>query len=121
MIDVPLNVRYDFVLRPRAAGGQPSRWFASAGVTSYVILNEHYNFNYAWPNDPAISISETRVDSTSRYGFSQLNVSAGYERALSRRLSWQVEPFMKVSLKGVGYYKVNLLSTGAFVSLRYKL
>lgn len=121
MIDVPLNVRYDLVLRPRADGRQPSRWFASAGVTSYVILNEQYNFNYARPYDPDISISENNISSSSRYGFSQLNVSAGYERAFSRRLSWQVEPFIKVPLKGVGFYKINLLSTGAFVSLRYKL
>lgn len=121
MVDVPLNVRYDFALRSRADGRQPSRWFASAGVTSYLILNEQYNYNYAWPTDPAIKNRETRIDSSSRYGISQLNVSAGYERALSRRLSWQVEPFMKVPLKGIGYYKINLLSTGAFVSLRYKL
>ena len=121
MIDVPLNIRYDFALRSRADGRQPSRWFASTGLTSYLILNERYHYNYAWPDDPAIKVRETPINDASRYGFSQLNVSAGYERALSRRLSWQVEPFMKIPLKQVGFYKINLLSTGAFVSLRYKL
>ncbi|WP_461100021.1 porin family protein [Spirosoma luteolum] len=119
MIDIPLNVRYDFVNRPR--NGRFDRWFVSSGLTSYVILEEEYNYNYAKPNDPAIVNRSTYVDSTSRYGFSQLNLSAGYERAISQRLAWQVEPFLKVSLKGVGVYKVHLLSTGVFLSLRYRL
>lgn len=120
MLDIPLNLRYDFVLRPRSEGRQPDRWFVSGGVTTYVILNEEYTYNYAWPDDPAIKYRNWRVDATSRYGFSQLNLSAGYERSFSRRLSWQIEPFIKVPLKGVGFYKIDLLSTGAFLSLRYK-
>ena len=85
------------------------------------MRQEDYDFNY--PADAHIYASTPRGwhGSTGRYNFSQLNLSAGYERALSRRLSWQVEPFVKAPLKGVGFYKINLLSTGAFFSLRYKL
>ena len=120
MLDIPLNLRYDFVRHSRTNGQQPDRWFVSGGATTYVILNEEYTYNYAWPNNPAIKFRNWRVDSTSRYGFSQLNLSVGFERTFSRRLSWQVEPFIKVPLKGVGFYKIDLLSTGAFLSLRYK-
>ncbi len=121
MLDIPLNLRYDFVRHSRTNGQQPDRWFVSGGATTYVILNEDYTYNYAWPDNPAIKFRNWRVDSTSRYGFSQLNLSVGFERTFSRRLSWQVEPFIKLPLKGVGFYKINLLSTGAFLSLRYKL
>ncbi|CAN5334258.1 hypothetical protein BH09BAC4_BH09BAC4_45820 [soil metagenome] len=118
MLDIPINVRYDFALRPRQDGRLPNRWFVSGGMTSYIMKQEDYVPNYSGyvHNPPA-----TYSGSSGAYGFSHLNVSVGYEHAFSKRLSWQVEPFLKVPLKGVGYYKINLISTGAFFSIRYKL
>lgn len=122
MLDIPINVRYDFALRPRPGRQFPSRWFVSGGVTSYYMLREDYTYKYANPKDPAIIYRTWPIENgTGGYEFSQLNVSVGYERGFTRRLSWQVEPFLKVPLKEVGYYKLDLLSTGAFFSLRYKL
>jgi hypothetical protein len=118
MFDIPINIRYDVVIKPRLDGRLPTRWFASGGVTSYIMKNEEYYYNYP----PHTYNQPTKYDvSTGGYGFSNLNLSVGYERSISRRLSWQVEPFMKVPLKGVGNFKVRLLSTGTFFSLRYKL
>ncbi|GAB2520031.1 hypothetical protein GCM10027085_07390 [Spirosoma aerophilum] len=118
MFDIPINLRYDFVLRPRNSGLSPSRWFINSGVTSYYIKQEDYVYNYTGYVHNAVPAWSTK---TGGYGFSQLNLSVGYERALTKRLSWQVEPFMKMPLKGVGFFKINLLSTGTFFSLRYKL
>ncbi|GAB3986870.1 hypothetical protein GCM10028807_05200 [Spirosoma daeguense] len=118
MFDIPINIRYDVVMKPRENGTQPTRWFISSGLTSYIMNREDYAYTYYHyysTNIPSQSAS------TGGYGLSHLNLSVGYERALSRRLSWQVEPFMKAPLKGVGYFKINLLSTGAFFSIRYKL
>ena len=121
MLDIPINVRYDVLLRPRLNGLIPSRWFVSGGVTTYIIKQEDYSYKYL--NDANIYPNTPLGWSTSSggYGFSQLNLSAGYERAISKRLSWQVEPFLKAPLRSVGYFKINLLSTGAFFSIRYKL
>ncbi|MDB5239554.1 MAG: hypothetical protein JWP57_179 [Spirosoma sp.] len=126
MLDIPLNLRYDVALRPRSNGQPPSRWFVSGGVTTYIMQKEDYEYIYAEADKvhvyPSAYPSMTGWHGkTGGYGFSQLNLSMGYEQALSRRLSWQVEPFVKVPLKGVGYFKIDLLSTGAFFSLRYKL
>jgi hypothetical protein len=122
MLDIPVNVRYDFALRPRTDGRLPSRWFMSGGVTSYIIKQEDYTFNYADPYNPHIYPNMREWSGSSgNFGFSQLNLSVGYERAFNRRLSWQVEPFIKAPLRGVGNYGINLLSTGAFFSIRYKL
>ncbi|WP_157618293.1 PorT family protein [Spirosoma spitsbergense] len=122
MIDIPVNIRYDVALRSRLNGQAPSRWFVSGGVTSYIMNQEDYTYQYADPTSPHIYPYNWGWSGTSgSYGFSELNLSAGYERAISRRLSWQVEPFMKVPLKRIGYLKLNLLSTGTFFSLRYKL
>ena len=116
MLDIPINLRYDIIVKPQAG----SRWFVSSGVTSYVMEKENYDYNYAahtYPYPKTYGVDTT----TGGYGFSTLNLSIGYERSFSRRLSWQVEPFIKVPLKGVGYFKTNLMSTGAFFSIRYKL
>ncbi|MEZ0485730.1 hypothetical protein [Fibrella aquatica] len=125
MIDVPLNLRYDWSVRPRGDGRAPARWFASAGLTSYFIQHEVYNYEYANPADPKIKVWSWDNQKAGRpggsFGFSNLNMSAGYEQPITQRLSWQVEPFVKVPLKQVGYFKVKLLSTGAFVGLRYRL
>ncbi len=124
MLDIPLNVRYDVLLRSGADGNVSSRWFVSGGTTTYVMRQEDYYYNYADPNDPRINpmwSPSWHGSNTGRFNFSQLNLSVGYERALSRRLAWQVEPFMKVPLRGIGHYKINLLSTGGFFSLRYRL
>lgn len=120
MLDIPINLRYDVALVPRQRALPPSRWFVSAGATTYYMLREDYTYKYDNPADPKIKYRDWTTE-TGRYGFSQLNLSAGYERAVTQRLFWQVEPFLKVPLKGVGYYKINLLSTGAFFSLRYRL
>ncbi|MBO0950544.1 hypothetical protein [Fibrella forsythiae] len=124
MIDIPLNVRYDWLLRPRGDGRAPARWFASAGLTSYFIQHEVYRYEYANPADPKIKAwgwdNQKAGRAGGSFGFSNLNISVGYERPITNRLSWQVEPFLKVPLKQVGYFKIRLLSTGAFVGLRYR-
>jgi len=125
MVDVPLNVRYDWLLRPLGDGRAPARWFASAGLTSYFIQHEVYSYEYANPADTKIKYwgwdNRKAGRAGGSFGFSNLNISVGYERPITHRLSWQVEPFVKVPLKQVGYFKVRLLSTGAFVGLRYRL
>jgi hypothetical protein len=118
MFDVPVNLRYDLAIRPRSDGRLPDRWFISGGATMYYMNQEDYVYTY-----PAhtYNVPKEWHGKTGWNGFSQLNLSGGFERSFSRRLSWQVEPFMKVPLKGIGFFKIDLLSTGAFFSLRYKL
>ncbi|WP_460977939.1 porin family protein [Spirosoma knui] len=122
MVDIPINLRYDVLLRPSINGQGTNRWFVSGGATSYIMRQEDYDYEYADPDNPHIYPDRRGWHgNTGGYKFSQLNLSAGYERTFSRRLSWQIEPFLKMPLKKIGYYKLNLLSTGAFFSIRYKL
>jgi hypothetical protein len=52
--------------------------------------------------------------------FKILNVSAGYERALSKSWSIQAEPFIKVPLSGVGFGDMDISSYGILVGIKYK-
>jgi hypothetical protein len=120
MLDIPINLRYDLAIRPMGEGRLPTRWFVSGGVTTYVMQREQYAYVYANPKNPWIKVKSWETK-TGRYNFSNLNLSMGYERPIGRRLSWQVEPFLKMPLREVGYFKIHLLSTGAFLSVKYRL
>lgn len=112
MLDIPLNIRYDLSQKPN------SRWFVSTGFTSYVMLKEEYRYNYENPSDPNIKRTGW-VGKTGTYPFGVLNLSAGYERQIFRRLTLQVEPFFKTPLGKVGYGKVRLATAGVFFSAKY--
>ncbi|SDG41486.1 hypothetical protein SAMN04487996_118127 [Dyadobacter soli] len=112
VLEVPLNLRYDIVLRER------SRWFASGGFSSYHMNSEKYKYYFVDENDPKI-MNRGWNGTTGWYFFSHANVSAGYEYRISRKLSLLAEPSIRIPLKRVGYGKVNLITTGLWLSVRY--
>jgi hypothetical protein len=112
VLEVPLNLRYDLIRHDKA------RWFAGAGVSSYKMQNEIYTYNYKYSNDPNIRWWKWEGQ-TGWYFLSHLNASIGYERRISGRLSLLAEPYVRVPLRRVGFGKVNLFSTGVWLSARY--
>ena len=114
VLDIPLNVRYYPVTRPRA------RVFLSGGASSYLMLTEDYAYQYEADRRPPREV-EQRVRNANQHYFKVANVSVGYERVLGHRWAVQVEPFVKMPLAGVGFGKVKLLTTGVFFSLQYQL
>lgn len=111
MLDIPLNIRYDISQRAN------SRWFVSTGFTTYIMLKEEYRYNYVNSYDP--NRRTGWVGKTGAYPFGVLNLSAGYEHQIFKRLTFQAEPFFKAPLGKVGYGKVRLATAGVFFSLKY--
>lgn len=108
ILDVPLNVRFDALRRPR------HDLFVSTGLSTYVMLDEAYDYHYA--NKPPYTHEVYRGG---RHLASTLNLSAGYERQLGAGFSLQVEPYLKLPLAGVGWGSVRLYSTGLHLSLGF--
>ncbi len=113
MFEIPLNVRYDFSINKK------QRWFASAGASTYIMTGESYGYDYTY-NGNRVQTPLWDRDSTSTYPFSILNLSAGFERALNKRFSLQVEPYFKIPMKGLGYGKLDLTSYGIYFSVKYR-
>lgn len=113
MFDIPLNVRYDLSIQKK------TRWFVSAGASSYIMTNQNYTVNYLYNGMPRTYPHEDYATST--YLFSIVNFSAGFETKLNRRLSLQAEPYFKLPTKGLGYGKLDLNSYGLYFALRYQL
>ncbi|GGC04724.1 PorT family protein [Dyadobacter sediminis] len=109
IFEVPLNFRYDL------AQNEKSRWFAGAGSSSYYMQKEKYVYNYK-PHDYGPSGWKGK---TGWFLFSHINASAGYEYRLSKKLSMLAEPYVRIPVKRVGYGKVNLFTTGIWISVRY--
>lgn len=114
MLDIPLNIRYDVSQK------KLSRFFVSAGVTSYIMLNEKYVYNYENPADPKIKWKNWE-GKTGPYYLGVLNFSMGYEYQLFRKLSLQAEPFFKLPIAQVGFGQVNLSTLGLLVSAKYPI
>lgn len=113
VLEIPLNVRFDI------ASGERSRWFATGGFSSYHMNSEKYKYYYIDPKDPNAQKWPGWKGETGWYWLSHANVSAGYEYRISRKLSLLAEPSIRMPLKRVGYGKVNLITTGLWLSVRY--
>lgn len=111
VIEVPINLRFDISQQER------NNWFVGAGISSYKMQNEKYTYQYK-NYDPNIRWWKWEGQ-TGWYLFSHLNTSVGYERRISDRLSMVVEPHLRVPLRKVGFGKVNLFTTGIWMSVRY--
>ncbi|WP_439584323.1 hypothetical protein [Dyadobacter bucti] len=109
--EVPFNLRYDITQKGSY------RWFATTGVSSYYMASEKYVYNYP-PYSTNIKWYDYQVK-TGWYLLSHANVSVGYEYRFLKKLSLIAEPYMRIPMKKVGYGKINLMTTGVWLSLRY--
>jgi preprotein translocase subunit SecF len=111
MWDVPVNIRYDWLLRKK------QRAFASVGVSSYFMNKEDLHYYYSYYNNPAYKSWVNEKNSS--FWMSALNLSIGFDQRISRVLSVQAEPFMKLPVREIGSGKIELNSFGIFLSLKY--
>lgn len=109
MIDVPINLRYDFTTTR-------NRWFAQVGVTSYLMLKE--NYDYVFASNYNDQVWKSWEGKTGFYTAGVINLSGGIEKRIFNKMSVQIEPFFKVPVGKVGYGKVKLATAGIFISTK---
>ena len=112
MFDIPLNIRYD------VNHGNKHRYFVSTGLSTYLMKEEEYHYHYQYANGNPGYRYRT-YESDAHHWLSILNISAGFEKKINKRLSIQGEPYLKVPLAGVGYGNLKLNSYGVYFSVRY--
>lgn len=113
LIDIPINLSYRFLHFDQ------SRMYASAGFSSYIMLNEDYRFSYD-SNQSGLPQRWNQKTGTT-YFMSNLSLSIGYELDISQKFSLRAEPFIKMPIKKVGWGNVNLYSVGSLISINYHL
>lgn len=109
--EVPLALGYNFWKNSRR------QFFASAGVSSYFMKKETYTYHYkANPTGPTLT-KERSINNVNKHYLAGLTLSAGYTHSISKGISFTVEPYTKLPLKGVGYGRVKLNSAGVLFSI----
>jgi hypothetical protein len=110
VFEIPITIRYNFLQKPTV------NYYITAGVSSFIMKKEDYNYYYLWNNYPT-------TDAYSYTGnknlFSILSFSAGIEKKLSTQLSLQAEPSINIPIAGVGEGSVKLYSAGIQVGIKY--
>lgn len=111
IIDIPVSLKYNVLNFSR------SRFFATTGVSSYIMLNEDYQFSYRY-NDPGLEQGWSGNTGTTHW-ISNAGLSIGYEFDLDSNWSLRAEPFLKIPISEVGRGNVRLYSMGSFFSVNY--
>lgn len=115
ILDIPVSLKYEFWHFGR------SGFYATAGFNTYIMLNEDYRFDYGYESSSDSQVQQWSGKTGTRHWMSNASISVGYAFDLSPQLSIQIEPFLKLPVREVGWGNVKLYSTGSFISLNYKL
>lgn len=112
MWEIPLNVRYDLSLTRRGS------WFISTGLSTYLMQQEDYDYHY-WSNGNFYTKHKS-YPSSEKSILGILNLSGGFEKNFTPHVSVQIEPYMRIPLKGVGFGKLQMNSFGTNFILKFK-
>ena len=103
--ELPLSLLYQFKQNNK------HNFYAGAGISSYLMKSEVYDFSYKTAAGQPAYRSYTLINKNKHY-FSTLSFAGGYRYQLSKRISFAAEPYVKIPLTGVGFGNVKLKSAG---------
>jgi hypothetical protein len=109
MFEIPVNIRYNL------NQGDKHVWFATAGLSTYLMTKEYYAFD-GYRNGTYWSGART-YKNPYQYWFSVMNLSLGFEERLGRIGSLRLEPYLRVPLSGIGTGSLPILSAGLNIGI----
>lgn len=108
--EIPISFKYNFLQR------KSFNVYAGAGVSSYIMKTEDYNYFYKHYN---MNLSKEYSYTGNQHLFSTALLSAGIEKNISKKFALQLEPTISIPLKGVGEGAVKLYSTSLLLGIKY--
>lgn len=111
MLDIPISLSYQILKKGS------NQLYTTLGITNYKMINEKYEYFYENDADPNLKWRKWE-GSSGFFGAGVVNMSVGIERKLTNFLSVQLEPFVKIPIKNVGFGDVKLLTTGLFLNIK---
>jgi hypothetical protein len=103
MYEWPVNIRYTIV-------PNKNRLFATAGMSSYFMKQENYEYEYE--QNGQYSKSYASYSNQTKNMFSVINLSMGYTWSLGTIGDIRVEPYVKLPVKKLGFNNMPIMSTG---------
>ena len=115
MWEIPLNARYNF--NP----GAKTSWFATGGLSTYLMTRENYTYGLEWPGSTTPYDKNRNFQKPSQYPFSIINLSGGFEQRLGKIGNLRVEPYVRLPLTGLGTGKLPIMSAGVNIGITRQL
>lgn len=112
MWEVPLLARYTMGNTANKSS------FLSAGLSSYFMTRENYDYFYYYNGQPVTRNST--LNSNEKHILSIVHLSAGFQQQLNKKWAVQVEPYAKLPLGGVGFGNISLSSFGLNLLLQHR-
>lgn len=98
-------------------GSNKSGIYFGGGLTTYLMLEEHYFYEYEMPQDDFVKYWKEENANQHYFGVGQFNL--GYQRRTGRRSAFQLESFIQLPLQGIGHGQVRLMTVGASVNYTF--
>ncbi|UAY52059.1 porin family protein [Ferruginibacter albus] len=111
--EIPLTLSYNFGLSKK------HEWFGAAGLLSYLMKNETYQYN-SQDAQGGQSTYTAVINNQNKNLFSVLSLSGGYQYNFTKRFSLMAEPFIELPLNGIGFGNIKLNSGGLLFTAVFK-
>lgn len=109
MIEIPVQARYFFNMKEK------SSWYVSAGLSSYIMSKEKYDYKYEYYNN--VDSRTWEYNTSTRNWFSIIHAGIGYERRIGVWGTLRLEPYLKIPVGGVGIGSMPLSSVGLNIGI----
>lgn len=109
MFEIPLTIRYN------VSANSQRTWFANAGLSSYIMKKENYDYNYARYGQ--YQKGNKVYKNTTANWLSVAHLSVGLQKKLGAIGDFRIEPYVKLPVNGVGIGSMPLRSTGIYVGI----
>lgn len=109
MIELPVTLRYNFNILHK------NKFFAGAGLSSYNMKKESYDYAYSYSSGYGGTVQREAYRSynnSSKNWLSVLQLSAGWQRGLGKKIALRVQPYYNIPLKGVGIGSLPISGAG---------
>ena len=113
MIEIPVTLRYNI------GTTRGHRFFAAAGLSSYIMKKESYTYDYTYTTYPGARVYNTSksYSNSSKNWLSVLQLSAGWQKNIGKKISVRLQPYYNVPLSGVGIGSLHISGAGVLAGL----
>lgn len=113
MWEIPINIRYNLSM------GEKTKWFATAGLSTYLMTSERYVSTYSY--NGSVWPYPWNNKNSSQYWLSIINMSIGYEQKLGKIGNLRLEPYLRIPLKGMGSGSLPIMSAGLNIGITRRI
>ncbi len=115
VIDIPVNLSF------KVSNSKQHKLYATAGLSSYIMLSEKYDFKYNPSPAYPTGSREYTVRNQNEHILSVVNLGIAVEKPLNDQMSLVIQPYAKLPLTGIGQGETDLRSFGLGLRLNYSL